>query len=258
MFPNPIKTKLTTRQLVIGTMIVQVRNPAIVQLFAQYDLDALFIDMEHGPYTLDIVADLILTARATEIVPIVRVGDISYHSYTAVLDAGALGIMTPRVENPEQVAEINHYLRYPPLGERGFSRLAAHAGFSELPFNEYVKLANENIINIIQIESETAVKNLKSILKVPGIDGILVGVDDLAMSMKLAGDTRNHRVDETLERIFSTCEEAGVPWGLHIPEVDRLTYWLERGMKLAIYSSDVWMLQHMLKDNLPVLRSINR
>ncbi len=151
---NPIKDALSKGQVVIGTMIVQVREPAIVQLFAEFGLDYMFIDMEHGPYSIETAADLILVARLAGITPLVRVGDTSYPLYSRILDAGAMGIMTPRVETVEQVEQIVQYTKYPPLGRRGFSRLASHVNFSDINVAEYVPYANQNILNIIQIESQ--------------------------------------------------------------------------------------------------------
>ena len=125
---STMKQELAQGQVMIGTMIVQAREPSVIQLFATYGLDFVFIDMEHGSYNLETAADLIHVARLAGITPLVRVGDMQYTLYSRILDAGAQGIMTPRVESVEQVRQIVRYARYPPLGERGFSRLAARRG----------------------------------------------------------------------------------------------------------------------------------
>lgn len=255
MKPNPIKKALTENKVILGTMIVQVRTPAIMQLLAEYGLDYVFIDMEHGSYTLENAADLIQAARLAGITPIVRVADIRYDWYTRLLDAGAQGIMTPRVSSVEQVRQLMQYAKYPPLGERGFSRLAAHVNFAEIDFHDYVQWANDNIVNLIQIESKEGVENLADMLAVPGIDGVLVGMDDLALSLGVAGNTKHPLAEKALERIVATCEDHGMPWGLHIPDTERLVRWLARGMTIATYSSDIWMMQDILRENVPLLRA---
>lgn len=254
MFANPIKQALAEGRAVIGTMLVQVRAPAIVQLLAEYGLDYVFLDMEHGSYSLETAADLIQVARLAGITPLVRVGETQYHLYARLLDAGAQGIMTPRVESAEQVRQIIRYTKYPPLGQRGFSRLAAHANYAEINFQQFVRQANENLINIIQVESKQAVDCLAEMIAVPGVDGVIVGMDDLALSLGVAGDTRHRLAEEKLEQIVAICQAQGMPWGLHIPDTERLQSWLGRGMKLATYSSDIWMFQEVLGRNLPLLR----
>lgn len=255
LFPNPVKRVIQQGRLAIGTMIVQVREAAIVQLFAQYGLDFVFIDMEHGPYSLETAADLIQVARLAGITPLVRVGETRYHQYSAILDAGALGIMTPRVESVEQIRAINRFMKYPPEGERGFSRLAAHVDFAEINFQDYVIQANNNILNIIQIESKLAVDRLEALIAEPGVDAVVVGVDDLALSLNVPGETHNGLVEEMLTRIVAACNARRLPWGLHVPDVSRLEYWIGHGMRLAIYSSDIWMLQKALREDVQRLQN---
>ena len=253
MLKNPIKDALSKGQAVVGTMIVQVRDPAIVQLFAEFGLEYMFIDMEHGPYSIETAADLIQVARLAGITPLVRVGETQYHLYSRILDAGAMGIMTPRVESVEQVKQIIQFTKYPPIGRRGFSRLAAHVNFSDINVAEYVEFANQNILNIIQIESRVAVENIDDLIRVPGVDAVIVGMDDLALSLGIPGDTHHALAEEMLERIVSACQEQGMPWGLHIPDVERLQTWLKRGMQLATFSSDIWMLQQVLRKDVNAL-----
>lgn len=249
-----IKDALVGGQAVIGTMLVQVREPAIIQLLAEFGLDYLFIDMEHGPYSIETAADLILTARLAGITPLVRVGDTQYSFYSRILDAGAQGIMTPRVESVEQVRRIIAYTKYPPLGQRGFSRLASHVNFSDVNVAEYVPYANQHILYIIQIESKTAVDHIEDLIQVPGVDGVIVGMDDLSLSLGVPGDTRHPLAVEMLERIVAACKKEGMPWGLHIPDTERLEAWIQRGMQLVTYSSDIWMLQQVLRKDVKILR----
>ena len=252
---HPLKEALSKGQVVIGTMIVQVREPAIIQLLAEFGLDYLFIDMEHGPYSIETAADLILTARLAGITPLVRVGETQYHLYSRILDAGAQGIMTPRTETVEQVREIIQYTKYPPVGVRGFSRLAAHVNFSDINVADYVPYANQNLLNIIQIESRTAVEHIDELISVPGVDGVIVGMDDLSLSLGVPGNTRHALAEEMLERIVAACQARGLPWGLHIPDVERLQTWIKRGMQLVTFSSDIWMLQQVLRRDVKILRS---
>jgi 2-keto-3-deoxy-L-rhamnonate aldolase RhmA len=254
MQPNPILQALRAGQVVIGTMIVQVRAPAIIQLFAEYGLEYFFVDMEHGSYNLETAADLIQVARLAGIVPMVRVGETQYTLYARLLDAGAQGIMTPRVESVEQVRQIIRYTKYPPLGERGFSRLAAHLNYAEVDIQEYVAWANESMVNIIQIESARGVNNLEDMLCVPGVDAVIVGMDDLSLSLGVPGNTRHSLAEQMLERVAGICQAKRVPWGLHIPDAARLVRWIERGMQLATFSSDIWMLQDMLRANVDDLK----
>ena len=252
--PNPIKEALRQGQVVIGTMIVQARAPAFIQLFAQFGLQYVFLDMEHGPYNLETASDLILTARLAGITPLVRVGETQYTLYSRLLDAGAQGIMTPRVESVEQVHSILRYTKYPPRGERGLSRLASHVDFSDIKVPPFVEWANENLLTIIQIESKQAVDNIDALISVPGVDIVVMGMDDLSMSLGIPGDTKHPLAEAALDRVVSACQALGIPWGLHIPDVERLEKWIQRGMQFCTFSSDIWMFQDVLRTSVPRLR----
>ena len=253
--PNPIQQALKSGRSVIGTMIVQLRAPAFIQLFAAYGLEFFIIDMEHGSYSLETAADLIQVARLAGITPLVRLNEPHYHVISRLLDAGAQGIMTPRVETVEKVHKLLTASHYPPQGERGFSRLAAHINYAEVDVAAYVEYANQNLVNLIQIETARGVEEIESLITVPGVDGVIVGMEDLALSLGLGGDTRHALAVKMLDRIVTACEKHHVPWGLHLADVERLEQWIQRGMQLVTFSSDVWMFQQVLGSGVPLLRS---
>lgn len=82
-------------------------------------LDFVIVDNEHGPFSMETVADLSRTARLLGLTPIVRPPDHSYTQITKALDAGAQGIMIPRITNAKQVQDVVQLIKYPPVGQRG-------------------------------------------------------------------------------------------------------------------------------------------
>jgi 2-keto-3-deoxy-L-rhamnonate aldolase RhmA len=252
--PNPIQQALKSGRPVIGTMIVQERAPAMIQLFANYGLEYFIIDMEHGSYSIETAAELIQVARLAGITPLVRVNEPHYHLVSRLLDAGAQGILTPRVETTEKVERLLCATHYPPQGERGFSRLAAHLNYADVDVAEYVAYANDNLVNLIQIETVKGVEEIEKLITIPGVNGVIVGMEDLALSLGLGGNTKAPQAVEMLERIVAACQAHHVPWGLHLPDVERLEQAIHRGMQLVTFSSDVWMYQQVLRQDLPVLR----
>ena len=121
MIENKLKRLLQAGGLAVGTMITDTRSPAIAAVLANAGFDFFILDTEHGSFSMETVADLMLMARLTGITPIVRVPDDDYPWIARTLDAGALGIMIPRVRTLEQVQRAARTMKYPPLGERGMS-----------------------------------------------------------------------------------------------------------------------------------------
>jgi len=111
---NRVKRALKQGRVVVGTMICEMRSPAIALIMAGAGFDLIFIDMEHGAYAIETVADLIKVARLAGIVPLVRVPDPHYFLLSRPLDAGAMGLMVPHVEDLATAEHIVRSVRFPP------------------------------------------------------------------------------------------------------------------------------------------------
>ncbi len=85
--PNSTKRKLLDRRIVIGTMIVEFRQPSLMQMLANVGMNFVIIDCEHGPFSIETIADHSRAARTLGITPIVRVPEISYTAITQALRA---------------------------------------------------------------------------------------------------------------------------------------------------------------------------
>jgi 2-dehydro-3-deoxyglucarate aldolase/4-hydroxy-2-oxoheptanedioate aldolase len=60
-------------------MIQDVRSPSIGQIMALAGCNFLFFDMEHGPFNLETIADMVRVTRLAGVTPLVRVPDAEYH-----------------------------------------------------------------------------------------------------------------------------------------------------------------------------------
>src|SRR5690554_3767151 len=130
MRPNPAKDRLRRQQTILGTWMMELRSPAAAQLLAHAGLDFVVVDLEHGPFNLETAADLIRTARLAGLTPLVRIPDCAYEHVGRVLDAGAQGLMLPRVRHPDEAARFLSYMRYPPLGVRGMAAGLGNTDFA--------------------------------------------------------------------------------------------------------------------------------
>ena len=98
-----LRQRLKSGETVIGTMVQEVRTPAIAQILKQVGFDFLMLDMEHGAFNLETAAEIIRVARLVEIPPLVRVAGPQYELIGRILDQGAVGVMLPQVERRAEV-----------------------------------------------------------------------------------------------------------------------------------------------------------
>ncbi|HIC90259.1 MAG TPA: aldolase [Anaerolineae bacterium] len=237
MRDNLVKKALQRGETVIGTMATEMRSPTVAFLFANAGFDFFFIDMEHGAYDLAVVSDIIKVARLAGICLLVRVPDLAYHLMARVLDAGAQGLMVPRVETREQVEEIVRSVKYPPEGVRGCSIAKGHNDYQPAPLRPFTQHANENVLVVVQIERAQAIANIDDLLSVPGVDVALIGPNDLTLSLG-APDTTAPEVTEAIQKVIAAANRHSVAPGIHLRSVEALKAWAAQGMRVLTCNTD--------------------
>lgn len=238
MRDNKVRAALKRGEVVIGTWASEMRSPAIALLFANAGFDYMFIDMEHGAYDLETAAAIIKVARLADIVPVVRVPDGLYHLIARVLDAGAMGVMVPRVETRETVERAVAAMRYPPLGKRGCALGRGHSDYQREPLWEYTRHANDNILAVMQIERKIAVDHIDDLLSVPGVDVAFIGPADLTLSLG-ASSPQDPSVQEAIAKVVDAGKRHGVATGIQLRDIEQIKMWQARGMTMMGYASDL-------------------
>lgn len=242
MRANLVRSKLKGNQAVYGMMITEFASPALPVILADAGLDFFILDMEHGAFTLPSALAILQTARLAHITPLVRVPDGWYHLIAPVLDAGAQGVVVPRVETREVAERSIAAMRYPPLGVRGVYGGKANNDYQPVKLLEYTRHANENVLAMIQIESKTAVERADELVSTPGLDGVLIGPWDLALSLSV--DPNDPMVETMVQRVLDTTQQHRVACGIHVGDPRVLKHWQARGMRFLSCLSDLEMLRN--------------
>ena len=239
MRENKVKRALKRGETVVGTMISEVRNSSIAQIMKVDGFDFFFIDMEHGSFSMETVADIIMAARLADIAPFIRVPDLEYFLLSRPLDAGAQGLMVPRVDTPDDVRHMVSFMKYPPVGERGCAVTRGHSDYLSPHTAEFIKHANEETLVIVQIESGMAIDHIEEMVSIPGVDVALIGPNDLSISLGIPGQPTHPKEIEAIDKMIAACLKHDVAAGIHIGNIDQLKGWMDKGMRFITYSSDV-------------------
>jgi 2-keto-3-deoxy-L-rhamnonate aldolase RhmA len=100
--PNVAKQKLAADELVLCLGVKQLRTPNIAMIAAACGFDAIYIDLEHNPTSLETAAGDCVAALGMGITPIARVTSHDPHDATRMLDCGAQGVMVPHIQNAQE------------------------------------------------------------------------------------------------------------------------------------------------------------
>ncbi len=234
---NRMKAKLAAGE-VVTTFMVTMPSVAMVQILAGNGADCLIIDMEHGPIDIATVHAMVAATQGTGATPIVRIPWTEHWLAKPVLDTGAMGINFPMISNADMARASVAAIRYPPDGVRGVAPSYAPLRWG-VPFPEYLKLANREILNVITIEDPEAVRNLDSILAVPGIDVVALASFDMSMALGVPGQMDHPELRSLLAQAEAKVRAAGIPLGgvALTPEVARARR--EAGYQMLLVGFDV-------------------
>jgi len=249
-----LRKRVLAGECVYGTMIRQARDPGAPSIFAAAGYDFVFIDMEHGNYNMETVADLIRGAKSAGMATIIRVPRLETFFISRVLDAGAEGIMVPMTSTKEQAEEIVRYSKYTPLGQRGFGNQTGQTDYRPLKTLDFMKEANEHTLIVAQIETREAIENVDSILSVEGIDVGLIGPNDLSISLGMPDQMGSEILTKAIDKVVEMAKKKGKATGIHIGNIEAIKKWRAKGMTVLAYSTDIGFMYNASKSSLEELK----
>jgi 2-dehydro-3-deoxyglucarate aldolase len=232
------RARLKRREKLLGTMVT-LPCAATAEILAGLGFDWLFVDGEHGPLeTRELTA--ILQAVGERAACLVRVPEASEVPIKKVLDLGAHGIIVPQVNTAERAADVVRFARYAPEGARGVG-LARAQGYGQ-HFREYLESANREISVVVQAEHRDAIANIESIVRVPGVDAVLLGPYDLSASLGKMGKVDDPVVVDAIRRVTGVCRAAGMPLGFFGVSAAAVAPYVADGYTLIVAGVDTLFL----------------
>ena len=249
-----LRKRVLAGECVYGTMIRQARDPGAPAIFAAAGYDFVFIDMEHGNYSMETVADLIRGAKSVGIGTIIRVPRLETFFISRVLDAGAEGIMVPMTSTREDAEAIARYSKYTPIGQRGFGSSSGMTDYTPRKAVEYMKEANEHTLIVAQIETREAIENIDTILSVEGIDVGLIGPNDLSISLGVPDQMGSETFTKAIDKVVESAKKKGKASGIHIGSIEAIKKWRAKGMTVLAYSTDIAFMYNTSKSSLEELK----
>ena len=254
MFDSAIKLKekMKKREVILGTWIT-LGHTAIAEILASCPFDWLVIDVEHSVIELSQVQQMIQVISLSGKTPLVRLSDQNPTLIKRVMDAGSAGVIVPNVKTAQEAQNVVSAVKYPVMGTRGVG-LARAQGYG-FEFEKYEEWVNDGSIVIVQIEHIEGVRNLRDILAVDGIDGIIIGPYDLSGSIGIPGKLDDPKVEKLVQESIEIALEMNMTAGYHVvqPDIENVKLRIEQGFNFIGYSLDTIMLGKTFNDDLQII-----
>ncbi|MHB1344155.1 MAG: HpcH/HpaI aldolase family protein [Thermoleophilia bacterium] len=233
------KERLKKGDALTGTF-VQTPHPVVCEFIgANFGLDFLCLEGEHSALGPETIHSMVVATGVTRTPALVRVANNDWALIAQALDAGAQGVIAPRINSSDEARALVRAALYPPRGDRGIgpgrvTRYGPNSGA------DYRRWANEHVLVAAQVETRRALDNLDAILAVDGLDMVFVGPMDLASSLGLVPNTPE--ADQVIEDILARAHAAGLTTGIFALGAAQAVRWRGLGVQLVILASDLMLM----------------
>jgi 4-hydroxy-2-oxoheptanedioate aldolase len=228
-------------------------NTHTAEMMANAGFDWLCVDCQHGLIDYRDLTHMLPAISTTDTTPLVRVSGNDPKEIMKALDAGAMGVIVPLVNNRREAEAAIAACRYPPEGSRSFGpiRAALYGG------KGYAVEANDEIACIAMIETKDGIKNVEEIVTTPGLGGVYIGPADLALALGLParGDTEDPLHLATVKDIVDACKRHKVPVGIHTGGLEWTRKRLAAGFNFVTLNTDASFLMQAAATELAAARN---
>ncbi len=239
-----LKERLAAKPYVLNGYIAM-PGAFSAEVYARQGWDVVTLDMQHGAIGYDVALTILQSLTAIDVVPLVRVPWLEPGIIMKLLDAGALGITCPMINDAKDAEQLVRYCKYPPRGERSTGPLRAQMIYGA----DYIKQANGLVNVFAMIETAEAIENVDEITSVDGIDGIYLGPQDLSMSLGVGprSDELAPVVEAAIDRVLEHCLRKNLIVGMIAPNAEHAARLIKRGVRFVTMSNDARALAAQAK-----------
>ncbi len=174
---NTAKQKLLDGKQVFSFTQSKFDIPGYCEKAKHYDYT--WFEMQHSTLEFKDVEAMIAACPHAGATPMIRLPDAQEFHIQHATDLGALGVIVPTVDDVERALEAVKWSRFPPVARRsaGSGQAASIWGVNGI---NYRQTFNDNMLVVVMIESPTGVANAYDIARVPGVDVVIIGNNDLS------------------------------------------------------------------------------
>ncbi len=246
-----LRARINAHEFSMG-IFVGLNAPMSAEIAALNGVDWVLLDLEHGGGGEDQVGPTVVAAGAYGVPTLVRVESAARIRIGRALDAGAAGIMIPRLESPSEIQESIKHLSYPPLGDRGVATYNRSAQWGK---NAAALTAPRTCVGIVQIESAKALGSIDEIAAIDGVDVLFIGPLDLSFDLGVPRDFKNPKFIEATEKVVNAAKKAGKVAGILALDAAGAIDYRNRGFNFVAVGSDSTLLASAVNAQMTEVRT---
>ncbi|KAK2596288.1 hypothetical protein N8I77_013184 [Diaporthe amygdali] len=246
---NPFRSRILSGQISAVISVKFMLTNEMAMMCKTAGIHGMFLDMEHSSQDLHAVAQLVLACNYVGVSPIVRVPSKSHFHLSRALDAGAAAVVVPHVDSVDEARELVRAAKFAPLGQRGSTNNQPLFDFRHVSFTTQNETLNRETMLIPMIETPAAVAAAAEILALDGVDGLLIGSNDLCTDLGIPGQYDNPLYQDAVTAVVLEAKRAGKPIGIGGigGRKDLLEKWFAMGASWSLSGADGSIIQAGMK-----------
>lgn len=222
-----------------------ITHGSVTEILASSGMGFVILDNEHGGFSYSELEGATRACATYGTAAVVRVSRPDPVEIQKVLDVGVDGILVPQVRSRQDVELVVSSCRLAPEGRRGFNPFT-RAGYYRGDASSRFFDPQDLTVGVL-IENYEALSNLETILSVPGLDLVYVGVYDLSCSLGVPGLTNHAVILDALDRILVQALAYGVQVGLMVGSKSDAEPFLSRGFRFFVFKPDTAVLAESMR-----------
>ena len=232
----------------VGTFI-GLGSVTAAEVCASAGLDWLLVDLEHGGGDEHQVGAIAAAAGGYGVATLVRIEQPDRIRIGRVLDAGAAGVMLPRISSAAEAADALRHRLYPPEGDRGVASYNRAARWGR-DFGA-IDAANDRAVGVVQIETAGAMRELDAIAALDGADVLFIGPQDLSYALGVPRQYDAPVFQGALDAVIAACRTHGKVAGILTNDRAGAEASLARGFGFVAIGSDATLLAATVRGAIP-------
>ncbi len=239
MRTNTVRAALREGRPQVGTWL-SLASVMAARYMARTGFHWLTVDLEHSPANWETAALMFGAIADAGCVPLARVPFNSLDNAKRALDSGAYGIVFPMIKTVQEAELAVAACRYPPYGQRSVGGSLHALNFDCLPA-DYYRRADSEVLVVIQAEHIAAVEGADEIFRVPGVDAMFVGPNDLLSSMGMAPamDSDAPAFLQALRHLRESAARHGIASGIHVADAATAARRIAEGWQMVAVASEL-------------------
>ncbi len=238
MKPSRVLAKVRQGEAALG-IALHLTDPSVYEMAGLMGFDAIWMDMEHHFYSVEVAANLMRAARVGGTDIVARPGKGEFMRMARMFEAGATGVMYPRCDSAAEASEVVKWAKFAPLGKRGFDGSGPDVPYLLTPMAQYIREANQETFVLIQLEEPHAVERAEEIAAVPGVDMLMLGPADFTVLTGIPGEFSHPTVTAAIEKVAKAAKNTGKNWAATCGSVDVARRMIELGARLVFHGCDL-------------------